>query len=72
MSRQICSVIACGEMDVKNSCGKRFVSQIQQRFTLKKLNLKATLLANSETMIMPTTLANDLLPIDACEFKFEM
>lgn len=71
-SRQICSLIACVEMNVKNSCGMRFAKTIQQRYTLKRLNLKATLSAGKGTGIMPSTLANDLYPIDTRDFDFKM
>lgn len=59
-------------MNEKNSCGKRFATGIQQRYTLKRLNLKATLSASNDIGILPSTIANDLYPLDTRDFDFQM
>lgn len=70
--QEVCSLIACTEMDAKNSCGIRLSTQtVQDRYIFKKLSLE-TIIPVTYMKVMPNTLTNDLLPLTATEFEHNM
>lgn len=71
VKRSMCSLIACTEMDDKNSCGKRLTVKLQQRYTIVKLNLSGTIEMDRGSITLPLMLTQDLYPLNAGNFEFE-
>ncbi|XP_031634793.1 vanin-like protein 2 [Contarinia nasturtii] len=70
--QEVCSLIACTEMNSKDSCGLRLpVSQIHNRFNFKKLDLR-TVLPITHMKTMPNTLTQELLPLKSTEFEHQI
>lgn len=67
----ICSVIACTEMDDKHSCGKRFGGEVNQLYSIDKLNLNGIFEMDPESGIFPCTLTTDLYPLVGGTFDYK-
>lgn len=72
LNEQICSLIACGKMNDRNTCGKRHVTDVQHRYTIEKLHLRAVIPVEHASSIMPGTLKYDLYPLNVREFEFKV
>lgn len=71
-SQDVCSLIACVEMDSKQSCGKRIPrSKSYDRYTFKELVLKTELPVDF-MKIMPDTLTTELISLASSEFEQNM
>lgn len=70
--QDVCSLIACTELNDWNSCGKRYAANAHFRYSINKLTLKATLPASYRTKIMPNSLTSDLMPLNVTDFDYEM
>lgn len=66
-----CSLIACTEMDDKKSCGKRFAVNVQERFKFDRLELSAVFQMGRRSKVFPSTLTNDLYPLNVGAFGFK-
>lgn len=66
-----CSVIACVAKNDKSSCGKRFAVDVQDRYKFDKLQLSAVFRMGRRSNVFPSTLTNDLYPLNVGAFKFE-
>lgn len=66
-----CSLIACTEMDDKYSCGKRFAVDVQERYKFDKLELSAVFQMGRRSNVFPSTLTNDLYPLNVAAFGFK-
>ncbi|XP_055307902.1 vanin-like protein 1, partial [Sitodiplosis mosellana] len=70
--QEVCSLIACPEMNMKKSCGTRISpSRVHNRYNFTKLSLK-TVLPVTRMKVMPNTLTTDLLSLNPNEFDFKM
>ncbi|XP_055305811.1 vanin-like protein 1 [Sitodiplosis mosellana] len=70
--QEVCSLIACTEMNTKSSCGIRTSpSQVHNRYNFTKLSLK-TVLPVTYMKAMPNTLTADLLPLNVKEFEYKI
>ncbi|XP_055305808.1 vanin-like protein 1 [Sitodiplosis mosellana] len=70
--QEMCSLIACTEMNTKSSCGIRTSpSQVHNRYNFIKLLLK-TVLPVTRMKVMPNTLTADLLPLKVTEFEYKI
>lgn len=67
----ICSLIACTELDDEDSCSKRFAVEVQYPYNITKLNLKAVLQMDRESNILPSTLTDDLYPLNVGAFELK-
>lgn len=68
--QEVCSLIACTEMNTKNSCGIRTpLPKVHNRYNFKTLSLD-TVLPVTYMKVMPNTLTGDLLPLKATEFEY--
>lgn len=71
-SQDVCSLIACVDMNSKESCGKQIPqNQAYERYTFKNLVLK-TELPVGLMKIMPNSLTTELIPLTASEFEQKM
>lgn len=70
--QDVCSLIACVEMNNRNSCGKRFSKDVHHRYSFERLTLKTELKSSRGMKVMPNTLAHSLLPFNATEFEYKM
>lgn len=66
-----CSLIACTEMYDKKSCGKRFAVDVQERFKFDRLELSAVFQMGRRSKVFPSTLTNDLYPLNVGAFGFK-
>ncbi|XP_055305810.1 vanin-like protein 1 isoform X2 [Sitodiplosis mosellana] len=70
--QEVCSLIACPEMNMKKSCGTRISpSRVHNRYNFTKLLLK-TVLPVTRMKVMPNTLSADLLSLKPNEFDFKI
>ncbi|XP_031622311.1 vanin-like protein 1 [Contarinia nasturtii] len=73
IGQDVCSLIACADMNDKLSCGVRFPkSQVHHRYKFTKLNLQTTFPMTKRMKIMPNTLTQELLPLNINEFDFKL
>ncbi|XP_031620026.1 vanin-like protein 2 [Contarinia nasturtii] len=66
----VCSLIACTDMNSKDSCGK-VIGDLHNRYNFKKLHLDTTL-PKTHMKIMPSTLTTELQPFQTNEFQFKV
>lgn len=70
--QDVCSLIACVEMNNQNSCGKRFTTNVHHRYTFNRLHLETELQSSHGMIVMPNTLNHNLLPFNATEFEYKL
>ncbi|XP_055305835.1 vanin-like protein 1 [Sitodiplosis mosellana] len=69
---EVCSLIACPEMNMKNLCGTRISpSKVHNRYDFTKMSLK-TVLPVTRMKVMPNTLSANLLSLNSNEFDFKI
>lgn len=59
-------------MNDRSTCGKRFVADVQYRYTIEKLHLNAVIPVDRATDIMPNSVTNDMYPLRSREFEFQV
>lgn len=58
-------------MGDKHSCGLRFTDDIQRPYNIDKINLNAVFELTNYSNIFPSTLTNDLYPVNVGAFDFD-
>lgn len=69
--QSVCGLTACGEMDDRSTCAKRFAIDVNYRYNFKKLSFTMTPPTSRAKNIMANTLSNDLYPLNSKEFEMK-
>lgn len=59
-------------MNDRNTCGKRYVNDVQRRYTIEKLRLRTEIAVKDASSIMPGTVKYDLYPLNVRDFEFNV